>query len=93
MQALDEQNKKEGEGGSNIGVRLVLILIPVPVTTRLLAWFMPLPLASGASMFAWMLIVYWFPSRGGIDFHKWLVIVTASALAVAILSFVVPAWF
>ena len=44
-------------------------------------------------MFAWMLIIYWFPSRGGIDFHKWLVIVTASALAVAILSFVVPAWF
>lgn len=87
------KTKKERAGESNVGVRLVLILIPVPVTARLLAFYLPLPLASGASMFAWMLIIYWFPSRGGIDFHKWLVIVTASALAVAILSFVVPAWF
>jgi len=83
----------EGDGESNIGVRLVLILIPVPLTARLLALWLPLPFASGASLFAWMLIVYWVPSKANINFFRWLIIVASSALAVAVVSVLVPGWF
>jgi hypothetical protein len=87
------ENKREGGDENPIGVRLVLLLVPVPLTARLLALWLPLPFASGASVFAWMLVVYWLPSRANFNFLRWLVIVTVAALAVAVLAVVVPKWF
>ena len=85
--------KHEPAGESHMGIRLVLLLIPVPLTARLLAIWLPFPVAVGGSFFAWMLLIYWIPWRANISFGKWLLIVGASSITACFLAVVVPRWF
>lgn len=80
-------------GKSHMGIRLVALLIPVPITARLLAIWLPFPVAGGGSLFAWMLLIYWIPWRANISFGKWLLIVSASAITAFFLAAVAPSWF
>ena len=80
-------------GQSHMGIRLVLLLIPVPLTARLLAMWLPLSVARGGSMFAWMLLNYWLPWKADFAFGKWLLIAGVSSITIFFLSIVASIWF
>jgi hypothetical protein len=87
----DMDNEPAGE--SHMGIRLVLLLIPVPIMTRVLAIWLPLPVAVGGSMFACMLLIYWLPWKADISLKKWLFIVGVSSMAAFFLAVVAPSFF
>lgn len=47
----------------DIGGRFVAILIPATITANLVGKTFPLALAWAASTFAWVMVIYWIPSR------------------------------
>ena len=89
MSEIDNERGSE----NHMGVRLVLLLVPVPITARLLAMWLPLPVARGGSMFAWMLLIYWLPWRADISFRMWMCIVGVSSMTAFFLAVVAPSWF
>jgi len=89
----NEADKEDADTGEPIAVRLAILLVPIFLSARLLAWKLPRPLAWAASMFAWMLVVYWFPSRAEISLRRWLIIVSVSAVVALLLATFQPDLF
>ena len=76
-----------------IGVRLAILFVPIVVSAKLLAVVLPKPVAWAVSMFAWMLAIYWFPSRADISLRRWLIIVSVSAVVALLLATFQPDLF
>jgi hypothetical protein len=78
---------------NSLAVRCAILTMPIVLTARLLELRFPRPLAWGVSMVAWMLIVYWFPSRSShVSLKKWLMIVGLSATLAVLTAIVIPEW-
>jgi hypothetical protein len=90
---LLEMESKEVASGNDLGARVVILFIPVLLTARLLSLWLPKPLAWSASMFGWMLLIYWVPSRTNMKLRRWLTIVSIAAALALILAKLQPALF
>lgn len=80
---------EEQEARGDIAVRTVLLFVPINLTASFLNLWTPKPLAWPVSMIAWMLLIYWLPTRASISLRRWLIIVSISttiAFVVAILQ-------
>jgi hypothetical protein len=80
-------------GGGEVAVRVVVLFVPIVVTARLLSHWAPKPLAWAVSMLVWMLAIYWLPTRTDLSLRRWLIIVSASALAAFLLATFDPDMF
>ena len=83
----------EADGQSHMGIRLVVLLVPVPLTARLLASWLPLSIAAAVSLFVWMMVIYWLPWKASMSLRKWLLIVLLSTMAAFLVGQVVPGWY
>ena len=68
-----------------MSVRLVILFIPIIATGSFLRLWLPKSMASALSVFIWMLLVYWIPSRPNISLGWWLVVTSVAAGAVFLL--------
>jgi hypothetical protein len=83
----------ENHGGTSLGVRCAILIMPIVITARLLELRFPRPLAWGTAMLAWMLIIYWFPSRSALSLKKWLLIVGLSTTFAVLTAIAMPDWY
>ncbi len=74
----------------DLAVRAVLLLVPVTLTARLLELWAPKPLSWPVSALAWMLLIYWLPTRADFSFRRWIIIVSVSVLLVLIVAILQP---
>ena len=74
----------------DLAVRAGLLLVPVTLTARLLDLWTPKPLSWAASTLAWMILIYWFPTRATFNLRRWLIIVSLSVAAVLIIAILQP---
>lgn len=89
----NEMDNEELASGEPIGVRLAILFVPIVVSARLLALALPRPVAWAVSMFAWMVVIYWFPSRTNMSLRRWLIIVSVSAIVALLLATFQPDLF
>jgi len=81
------------EGGSEVAARTVVLFLPILLPARLLGLLVPKPLAWAGSMLAWLLAIYWLPSRTAMSLRRWLIIVFASATVTFLVALVQPDLF
>lgn len=79
--------------GDEVSIRVVVLFVPIVLTARLLDIWVPKPLAWAVSMVAWMLAIYWLPTRTDLSLRRWLIIVSASAIAAFLLAILQPDMF
>lgn len=85
--------EEERASGDEVGIRVVVLFVPLVLTARLLGLWVPKPLAWALSMLAWMLAIYWLPTRTDLSLRRWLIIVSASAFLAFLLASFQPDLF
>jgi lysylphosphatidylglycerol synthetase-like protein (DUF2156 family) len=85
--------KEERGSGDEVATRLVVLFVPIVLTAHLLSLRLPKAIAWAVSMFAWMLAIYWLPSRTDLSLRRWLIIVSASAVLAFLLATIQPGMF
>jgi hypothetical protein len=85
--------EEERASGDEVAVRVVVLFVPIVLTARLLSLWVPKPLAWAVSMLAWMLAIYWLPTRTDLSLRRWLIIVSASAIFAFLLAIFQPDLF
>lgn len=81
---------EEVDGGDEIAVRVVALFVPIIFTARVLSFWVPTPVAWPASMLAWLLLIYWFPTRTKMSLRRWLMVVSFATIAVLIVAILDP---
>lgn len=80
----------EPDGRDDLSIRAVLLFMPVMLTARLLDLWVPKTLSWPLSALAWMLLIYWFPTRVTYNLRRWLIIVSVSVAIVLIVAIFQP---
>jgi len=89
---VELEGEDESDSRSSIGERLAILFVPVLVTARVLNHWLPLPVAWGSSFFLWMMLIYWFPSRSGMSFKRWLIVASGASLIAVLVAIISPDW-
>lgn len=85
--------EEERAGGDEVAVRVAVLFVPIVLTARLLSLWVPKPFAGAVSMVAWMLAIYWLPTRTDLSLWRWLTIVSASTILAFLLASFQPDLF
>jgi hypothetical protein len=90
-QSMSETDSEPADK-SHMAIRLVVLLVPVPLTARLLTLWLPTSIATAGSLFIWMMLIYWLPWKANMSLRKWLLIVCASSIAAFFAGLALPGW-
>ena len=75
-----------------LAMRVAILIIPIAISARLLELIIPKPIAWPLVMAAWMVLIYWVPSRSNVSLKRWLVVVAISTALAVLAAIVIPDW-
>lgn len=84
---------EEEKPNRDIGARLAILFVPIVLSAHLVSLLIPKPVAWAASIFLWMMAIYWIPSRAALRFCHWLVVVAISSILALVLATIKPDLF
>jgi hypothetical protein len=80
-------------GGDEVAIRVMVLFVPIVLTARLLGLWVTRPVAWAVSMLAWMLAIYWLPTRTNLSLRRWLIIVSAAVVLTFLIAILQPDLF